>query len=80
MVPARAPAARARCCSRPAGATEAEAAYREDLRRYPENGWSLFGLAKCLRARKADAEAAGWRSASRKAWARADVKLTASRF
>jgi tetratricopeptide (TPR) repeat protein len=29
--------------------SEAEAVYREDLRRYPENGWSLYGLAASLR-------------------------------
>jgi tetratricopeptide (TPR) repeat protein len=35
-----------------AGRADAAAAvYREDLRRNPENGWSLFGLAKSLRAR-----------------------------
>ncbi len=59
---------------------DAEAAYREDLQRYPENGWSLYGLAKCLRARKADREAATVEQRLAKAWARADVKLTASRF
>jgi tetratricopeptide (TPR) repeat protein len=59
---------------------EAEAAYREDLRRYPENGWSLFGLAKCLRARKAGAEAAEVEERFARAWARADVKISASRF
>ena len=29
---------------------EAEVVYWEDLRRRPENGWSLFGLAQSLRA------------------------------
>src|SRR5205823_550157 len=29
---------------------DAEAVYREDLRYYPNNGWSLFGLAQSLRA------------------------------
>ena len=58
----------------------AEAAYREDLAQNPENGWSLFGLAKCLRARKAAAEAATVEERYRKAWARADVTLSASRF
>ena len=59
---------------------EAEAAYREDLRRYPENGWSLYGLAKCLRARRASREAAAVEARFRKAWARSDVTLGASRF
>ena len=59
---------------------EAEAVYREDLERNPENGWSLFGLAQALHARKADAEAAEIDTRYRKAWERADVTLTASRF
>jgi tetratricopeptide (TPR) repeat protein len=29
-------------------AAEAESVYREDLKRLPENGWSLYGLAKSL--------------------------------
>ncbi len=58
----------------------AESAYREDLATNPENGWSLYGLAKCLRARKADAEAAEVEERFRKAWARADVTLSASSF
>jgi tetratricopeptide (TPR) repeat protein len=59
---------------------EAEAVYREDLKRFPENGWALFGLAAALRAqgKTAEAEAADQRFA--KAWAGSDVKLTASRF
>jgi tetratricopeptide (TPR) repeat protein len=61
-------------------AGEAEAAYREDLRRNPGNGWSLYGLAAALRARKASAEAAQVDGRFRKAWSRADVKLAASRF
>lgn len=59
---------------------EAETAYREDLERNPENGWSLYGLAKCLRARKADAEAAQVEQRFQKAWGRADVTLGASEF
>ena len=31
-----------------AGFVEAEAVYREDLRQFPENGWSLFGLYNSL--------------------------------
>ena len=62
---------------RPAG--EAEVVYREDLRRNPDNGWSLFGLAQSLRAQGKTAEAAA-RGEFRRAWIRADVTLTASRF
>jgi tetratricopeptide (TPR) repeat protein len=61
-------------------AAEAEAVYREDLRRNPENGWSLFGLAQGLRAQGKTADAAGVDERFRRAWARADVTLTASRF
>jgi tetratricopeptide (TPR) repeat protein len=61
-------------------AAEAEAAYREDLRRNPENGWSLFGLAQSLRAQGKGDEAGTVDARFRRAWARADVTLTASRF
>jgi tetratricopeptide (TPR) repeat protein len=59
---------------------EAEAVYREDLKRFPENGWSLFGLAAALKAqgKSVDAKAVDQRFA--KAWSAADVKLVASRF
>ena len=38
---------------------QAERVYREDLKRYPENGWSLFGLAQALSAQGKSAEARG---------------------
>jgi tetratricopeptide (TPR) repeat protein len=57
---------------------EAEAVYREDLVRYPENGWSLQGLARALRAQKKATKAAAVDSRFRKAWARADVKAASS--
>jgi len=62
------------------GAVEAERLYREDLKRFPENGWSLFGLAQALRAQGKGAEAADVDARFARAWARADVTLTASRF
>ena len=61
-------------------AAEAEAVYREDLRRNPENGWSLFGLAQSLRAQGRTAEAGIVDERFRRAWAQADVTLSASRF
>ena len=61
-------------------AGDAEQVYREDLRRNPGNGWSLFGLAASLRAQGKTADAAQVDESFRKAWAQADVKLTASRF
>lgn len=61
-------------------AAEAEAVYREDLRRNPENGWSLFGLAQSLRAQAKTADAAAVDARFSRAWGRADVRLTSSRF
>jgi tetratricopeptide (TPR) repeat protein len=61
-------------------AAEAEAVYREDLRRNPENGWSLFGLGQSLRAQGKTADAAAVDARFHLAWARADVTLTASRL
>jgi tetratricopeptide (TPR) repeat protein len=61
-------------------AREAETVYWEDLSRNPDNGWSLFGLAQAMRAEGRADEAAAAQARFEKAWARADVKLTASRF
>ena len=59
---------------------EAETVYWDDLRRYPENGWSLLGLAQALRAQKRDADAALIEARQAKAWAHADVKPASSRY
>ncbi|MBH0186191.1 MAG: tetratricopeptide repeat protein, partial [Nitrospira sp.] len=59
---------------------EAENVYREDLRRFPENGWSLFGLAQALRAQGKKKEADTAEARFSRAWADTDVMLTASRF
>jgi tetratricopeptide (TPR) repeat protein len=59
-------------------AREAEVVYWEDLRRNPENGWSLFGVAQALKAQGTDASAVEARF--KKAWADADVVPTGSRF
>jgi tetratricopeptide (TPR) repeat protein len=61
-------------------AAEAETVYWEDLRRNRENGWALFGLMQALRAQGKTADAALTEARFKKAWARADVMLTASRF
>ena len=60
-------------------AREAESVYRDDLQRNPENGWALFGLLQALQKR-GSRDAAGVRRRFEKAWARADVKISASRF
>jgi tetratricopeptide (TPR) repeat protein len=61
-------------------AKQAEAVYREDLRRNPGNGWALYGLMRALRAQKRDAEAADVDKQFRQAWTDADVQLTATRY
>ena len=68
-----------RCCGQ-AGQQDAEAVYREDLRRHPENGWALYGLAQSLAAQHKDAEALAVRQRFDKAWKSADITLTASAF
>ena len=55
---------------------EAEAVYREDLRRNPHNGWGLFGLAQALRAQGRTEEAAKVQQEFRTAWAESDIPLT----
>src|SRR5437764_2975006 len=58
---------------------EAERVYREDLRRLPDNGWSLYGLAESLRRQnKSKAEIAATDARCRKIWAKADLKITSS--
>jgi tetratricopeptide (TPR) repeat protein len=59
---------------------EAEAVYREELRRNPSNGWSLQGLSDSLRAQKKSREAAEAEQQRALAWAHADVELAASRL
>ncbi|MBB1061368.1 hypothetical protein H4F98_12385 [Lysobacter spongiae] len=61
-------------------ATDAAAVYREDLVAYPENGWSLRGLALAEQARGDAAAAAAAQRRFDTAWQWADVDLVASRF
>ena len=61
-------------------AAEAEAVYREDLRRWPDNGWSLFGLAASLETQGKKAEAAAVRARFDEIWKHADVKIPSSCF
>jgi tetratricopeptide (TPR) repeat protein len=61
-------------------AKEAERVYREDLRRFPNNGWSLKGLSLALAAQGRNAEAAKVQQQLDDAWKEADVQLVASRF
>jgi pimeloyl-ACP methyl ester carboxylesterase/tetratricopeptide (TPR) repeat protein len=59
---------------------DGEAVYREDLKRFRENGWSLFGLAQSLVAQQRSSEALEVKRRFEKAWARADVQLMSSRI
>jgi hypothetical protein len=59
---------------------EAEAVFWEDLRKNAGNGWTLSGLKQALRAQGKNEEAAIIEARFEKAWAQADVKLTASRI
>ncbi len=59
---------------------EAERVYREDLARFPENGWSPFGLAQALAAQGRAEDAAEVGRGFHAAWRAADVELVASRF
>jgi len=59
-------------------AADAERLYREDLRRFPENGWSLFGLSQSLAAQGRKQEAAAAKARFARAFGGADVTLVAS--
>ncbi len=61
-------------------ATEAEKVYREELRRNPENAWSLAGLHESLKAQKKTAAAKVVEEQLKKATQHADVQLASSRF
>jgi len=61
-------------------ASEAEAIYREDLLRNPDNGWSLYGLSAALKAQNRGVESAKVAADQRLAWKNADIELTASAF
>lgn len=59
---------------------EAEAVYREDLRRNPDNGWSLLGLSQSLRQQGKDTEAGEVEERLREAFQYADVTPQSSRY
>ncbi|MGQ0384858.1 MAG: hypothetical protein ACT4UP_09305 [Gammaproteobacteria bacterium] len=54
---------------------QAEQAYRDELVRNPENGWSLHGLERALRAQGRKAEADEVAARFKAAWANADFAL-----
>jgi len=61
-------------------AAEAETVYWAELKRYPRNGFSLFGLQQALRAQGKDDLATVVQTRFDRAWSEADVALTNSRF
>jgi tetratricopeptide (TPR) repeat protein len=60
-------------------APEAEAVYRDDLKRQPGNGWALRGLAASLAA-QGKSEAGAVRLQFEDAWRHADTELSTSAF
>ena len=62
-------------------AAEAERAYREDLQKFPKNGWSLSGLhsSRMKQGGERDGEVGALLTQLQEAWRRADVKLEAGR-
>ncbi len=57
---------------------EAEQVYRKDLSLWPENGWSLYGLSQCLKAKGDDAAAKEIDERFRVAWRDADIRIGAT--
>ncbi len=57
---------------------EAEAVFRKDLKQYPHNGWSMFGLAQSLTAQGKVEAAAKAQMHFETIWQFADVELRAS--
>ena len=59
---------------------DAARVYEQDLSHFPENGWSLYGLAQALRAERGAKGAAAAEARFKKAWAKSDTALRAARF
>jgi hypothetical protein len=60
-------------------AGEAEAAFSADLKKFPENGWSLSGLQASLERQGKRSEAAAVRARLDRVWGGADTALVAAR-
>lgn len=61
-------------------AEEAETVYRDDLKRHPNNAWSLLGLQQSLKKLGRNEEAMAMDDAVQLAWSRSDIKPVASCF
>ena len=53
---------------------DAEKVYRADLKKWPENGWSLYGLLTCLKAKNAP-EVADVENRFQRVWSKADIQI-----
>jgi Flp pilus assembly protein TadD len=60
-------------------ADEAEAAFNTDLKKFPDNGWSLSGLQASLERQGKRADAAAVRARLERVWGGADTALAAAR-
>lgn len=61
-------------------AVEAEVVYWQDLKKSPDNGFSLFGLSQALKAQGNEQGAQSFAEKFAQAWQEADVELESSRF
>jgi tetratricopeptide (TPR) repeat protein len=57
---------------------DSERVYRDDLAKWPNNGWSLYGLSRALELQGKTAEADTVRQLYDKVWAGADAQITTS--
>lgn len=52
--------------------------YQEDLKRLPENGWSLYGISRCLTALGKTEEARPFEAKFKSMWADSDMAISSS--
>jgi len=57
---------------------DAEKAYRDDLAKWPNNGWSLYGLARSLEGQGKSDEAQKFALQFKQVWSRADKPIASS--
>jgi hypothetical protein len=60
-------------------AKEAEAAFRDDMKKFPDNGWSLSGLQAALEKQGKTSEAATVKARLDEQWKMADTQVVAGR-
>jgi tetratricopeptide (TPR) repeat protein len=60
-------------------AKEAEAAFRDDMKKFPDNGWSLSGLQASLVKQGRTADAAAVKARFDEQWKMADIEVAAGR-